>query len=284
MKIRTSIAIATLGVLAASSGMAMASDDRPGAQQPKVPMIVNPALPDICVPPGLVKGQPIPKGWTPPKRWEKPDQCEDLKLLVPAPKPDQPQQSQPQQGQPQQGGQQGGQRDDRPDDDDDRGGQGDETAAGTEEADAPAEAVALDFKPVFFKRVWTGMAAVYDVDDSRAVWQLDVDVERLNGVPRKFRPEAKFLYDFGAYVLVTPTTRVRILNPEEGESYPAERDDIQTDDEIRVKGRFLKQANWRTDDGGDPVPTWRAQSVTIIDDEYTGEDDPADETPADPAP
>jgi len=273
MSINRSIILSGLA-LAVAVPMALASSAKDAP-------IVNPALPDNCIPPGLVKGQPKPANWTPPTTWRPPMECFRMPLFVRPPEvedddDDRPTQSptqQPQQGQqpqqPQQGQSQPGrpqQADDSPSQRPDRGGDGAQTEAGTEQADAPD--VRPQFKPGFFRRTWQVQASVFAIDTSGATLRLDVDVERMFGVPRGLRTEAKSLVEYGAYVLLSPKVKVTIFNPELEERFPGTVEDIQSDDQLRIRGRFLAPSKWLEDQGGDKVATMRASGVVIIDDEY----------------
>lgn len=113
---------------------------------------------------------------------------------------------------------------------------------------------ALEFRPGFLNRVWKfrGSSSSYEAG------VLNMTVEKLLNLPKKFRDQDDSVLDQDAFVLVGPKTKV----------FDADRKRVPLSaladaDAVVVEGKLLKPAKWREDEDETPVITIRAKRIYI---------------------
>lgn len=111
------------------------------------------------------------------------------------------------------------------------------------------------FSAAFLARRWIAVGAA----DGYGGGELVFDVDRMPGVPRRWREEAEALDGVAAVALVGRRTAVTRRN---GRRVP--RRALDRARSVRVEGRLLAPEAWSEDEDGLLVPTFRARSVRIV--------------------
>jgi hypothetical protein len=141
----------------------------------------------------------------------------------------------------------------------DEAGSGDEQGSGGGEDEESDEDAPPQFSNSFHRR-WISMDASTDGFEAP---ELPVSIEAVCDVPRRLEKEAAQLAGTDGVAVVSSRTRVvkggKALT---GATGPAELDGADT---AFMKVRLFRPQNWREDEDGAKIPTFRARRIEITD-------------------
>jgi hypothetical protein len=131
----------------------------------------------------------------------------------------------------------------------DQPGTGKPGPGGAGDGQQPAE-----FRAGFINRVWKFRGS----SSSFETGVLNITVEKILNLPRKFRDQDDEVLDQDAFVLVGPKTKI----------FDADGDRVAQSaladaDAVVVEGKLLKPAKWKADEDDTPVITIRAKRIHI---------------------
>jgi hypothetical protein len=116
------------------------------------------------------------------------------------------------------------------------------------------EQKAAEFRPAFINRVWKfrGSSSSYETG------VLNITVEKILNLPRKFRDQDDEVLDQDAFVLVGAKTKIF-----DAEGHRVAQSALADADAVVVEGKLLRPAKWREDEDATPVVTIRAKRIHI---------------------
>jgi hypothetical protein len=130
---------------------------------------------------------------------------------------------------------------------------GEQETPGQPSTDGPGS----DFDEAFFTRFWRVSGEVVDIEDTDAGWVVDFDAKKLLNPPKHFRDEGDEIADQGALLKLSRSVKIT----EDGRRItPA---DLEADDVLVVKGKFLDEVQWLEDEDGTPTPTMRVKRIWV---------------------
>jgi hypothetical protein len=111
-----------------------------------------------------------------------------------------------------------------------------------------------EFRSGFINRVWKfrGSSSSFDAG------VLNITVEKILNLPRKFRDQDDDVLDQDAYVLVGPKTKVF-----DADGHRVGQSALDDADTVVVEGKLLRPAKWKQDEDDTPVVTIRAKRIHI---------------------
>ena len=111
-----------------------------------------------------------------------------------------------------------------------------------------------EFRPAFINRVWKfrGSASSYETG------VLNITVEKILNLPRKFRDQDDEVLDQDAFVLIGAKTKIF-----DAEGHRVAQSALADADAVVVEGKLLRPAKWRADEDETPVVTIRAKRIHI---------------------
>jgi len=111
-----------------------------------------------------------------------------------------------------------------------------------------------EFRPGFINRVWKfrGSASSFETG------VLNITVEKILNLPRKFRDQDDDVLDQDAFVLIGSKTKIFGAD---GKRVPQSA--LEDADAVVVEGKLLKPEKWREDEDETPVVTIRAKRIHI---------------------
>lgn len=111
-----------------------------------------------------------------------------------------------------------------------------------------------EFRPGFINRVWKFRGSSSSFDSG----VLNITVEKILNLPRKFRDQDDDVLDQDAYVLVGPKTRIF-----DADGHRVAQSELDDADSVVVEGKLLRPAKWKQDEDDTPVVTIRAKRIHI---------------------
>jgi hypothetical protein len=116
------------------------------------------------------------------------------------------------------------------------------------------------FTAAMFARSMTLDASLDGLDDDSA---LPISIEAVCGLPKRLDSQAGQLAGGDGVALITSRTSVW----KDGQRLPGASKLLELDgaDTATIRARFLPQKQWKADEDGDPVPTFRAARITVTD-------------------
>jgi hypothetical protein len=113
----------------------------------------------------------------------------------------------------------------------------------------------VEFRADFINRVWKfrGSSSGFEAG------VLNITVEKVVNLPKKFRDQDDELIDQDAYVLIG--AKVKVVDAE-GKRVPQSA--LEDADQVQVEGKLLPTAKWRDDEDGTSVTTIRAKRLRIV--------------------
>src|SRR3954451_8837236 len=115
------------------------------------------------------------------------------------------------------------------------------------------------FTQAFLRRTMTIDASTDGLDANT----LPISIEAVCGLPKSFDKQAGQLAGGDGVALITSRTSVW----KDGQRLAADQKLVELDgaDTVRLRGRMLPQASWKSDEDGNPVPTLSATRATVTD-------------------
>jgi hypothetical protein len=132
-------------------------------------------------------------------------------------------------------------------------GPGAEETPGEPSVDDPGSA----FDDAFFTRFWRVSGEVVDVENTDNGWVVDFDVKKLLNPPKDFLDEGDEVADQGAYLKLSKSVKITADGKRIAPS------DLEADDVLVVKGKFLDDVQWLEDEDGTPTPTMRVKRIWV---------------------
>lgn len=111
-----------------------------------------------------------------------------------------------------------------------------------------------EFRPGFINRVWRfrGSSSSYETG------VLNITVEKVLSLPRKFRDQDDEVLDQDAFVLIGPKTKIF-----DADGKRVAQSALEDADAVVVEGKLLRPEKWREDEDETPVVTIRAKRIHI---------------------
>jgi hypothetical protein len=96
-----------------------------------------------------------------------------------------------------------------------------------------------------------------DVENTDSGWVVDFDVKKLLNPPKGLEDEGADVADQGAFLKLSKTVKIT----QDGKRI--EPSDLEADDVLVVKGKFLSDVQWLDDEDGTPTPTMRVKRIWV---------------------
>jgi hypothetical protein len=120
-------------------------------------------------------------------------------------------------------------------------------------ADEPGTA----FDDAFFTRFWRVNGEVVGVENTDNGWVVDFDVKKLLNPPKGLEDEGVDVADQGAFLKLSKSVKIT------HDGKRLEASDLEADDVLVVKGKFLDDVQWLDDEDGTPTPTMRVKRIWV---------------------
>jgi hypothetical protein len=111
-----------------------------------------------------------------------------------------------------------------------------------------------EFRSAFINRVWKFRGSSSSFDSG----VLNMTVEKILNLPRKFRDQDDDVLDQDAYVLVNSKTKIF-----DADGHRVAQSALDDADSVVVEGKLLRPAKWKQDEDDTPVITIRAKRIHI---------------------